>query len=184
MGRPPKPYAVIVGEGKSHRTKEELEARQKGEAALATGEPLKEKPETKSNLTAHKEFLRLKKLLSSIGKWDAIYENIINRYCMLYAECKDFEEKRERFHRDLWELEEDKEELIAEEEFSPSSYYRMKNQIQKNIIDLDKQVQGKRKMMMDIEKESVMTIASALRNIPKKEEKAENPLFGVLKGGS
>lgn len=177
MGRPPKPYAVIVNEGKSHRTKAELEARKNGEAAFATGEPLKEKPETRANVIAHKEFLRLKKLFSNIGKWDAIYENIINRYCLLYAECKDFEEKRERFYRDLWELEDDKEE------FSLSSYYRMKNQIQKNIIDLDKQVQAKRKMLMDIEKESIMTIASSLRNVPKKEEKTSNPLMEVLKGG-
>lgn len=177
MGRPPKPYAVIVNEGKSHRTKAELEARKNGEAAFATGEPLKEKPETRANVIAHKEFLRLKKLFSNIGKWDAIYENIINRYCLLYAECKDFEEKREQFYRDLWELEDDKEE------FSLSSYYRMKNQIQKNIIDLDKQVQAKRKMLMDIEKESIMTIASSLRNVPKKEEKTSNPLMEVLKGG-
>lgn len=183
MGRPPKPYAVIVNEGKSHRTKAELEARKNGEAAFATGEPLKEKPETRANVIAHKEFLRLKKLFSNIGKWDAIYENIINRYCLLYAECKDFEEKREQFYRDLWELEDDKEELVDKEEFSLSSYYRMKNQIQKNIIDLDKQVQAKRKMLMDIEKESIMTIASSLRNVPKKEEKTSNPLMEVLKGG-
>lgn len=183
MGRPPKPYAVIVNEGKSHRTKAELEARKNGEAAFATGEPLKEKTETRANVIAHKEFLRLKKLFSNIGKWDAIYENIINRYCLLYAECKDFEEKRERFYRDLWELEEDKGELIEKEEFSLSAYYRMKNQIQKNIIDLDKQVQAKRKMLMDIEKESIMTIASSLRNVPKKEEKPSNPLMEVLKGG-
>lgn len=181
MGRPPKPYAVIVNEGKSHRTKAELEARKNGEAAFATGEPLKEKPETKANVIAHKEFLRLKKLYTTIGKWDAIYENIINRYCLLYAECKEFEEKRERFYRDLWEMEEDKDAGGFGERIS--TYYGLKNKIQKNIIDLDKQVQAKRKMLMDIEKESIMTIASSLRNVPKKEESPSNPLMEVLKGG-
>ncbi len=181
MSRPPKPFSVISSEGKSHRTKAEMEAREKGEAAFATGETLKEKPETKENITAHKEFLRLKKLFMNIDKWDAIYENIINRYCMIYAECKDFEEKRERFYRDLWEMENDKNEGRFDERLT--TYYKLKNQIQKNILDLDKQVQAKRKMMMDIEKESIMTIAAALRSVPKKEEKAANPLLEALNGG-
>lgn len=181
MSRPPKPFSVISSERKSHRTKAEMEAREKGEAAFATGEALKEKPETKENITAHKEFLRLKKLFTNIGKWDAIYENIINRYCLLYAECKDFEEKRERFYKDLWEMENDKDEGCFNEKIS--TYYKLKNQIQENIINLDKQVQAKRKMMMDIEKESIMTIAAALRSVPKKEEKAENPLLEALKDG-
>lgn len=181
MGRPPKPYAVIQNEGKSHRTKAEMETRKKGEAAFATGEALKEKPETKKNMLAHKEFLRLKKLLSGIKKWDAIYENIINRYCLLYAECREFEEKRERFYQDLYEMEESKNEGLFGENIS--SYYVLKNKIQQNIINLDKQVQTKRKMMMDIEKENIMTIASALRNVPKKEEKEENPLWEALKNG-
>ena len=38
-------------------------------------------------------------------------------------------------------------------------------------------------MLMDIEKENIMTIASALRNVPKKEETPTNPLLEVLKGG-
>lgn len=182
MGRPSKPYAVLAQEKKSHRTKAEMDARKKGEAAFATGETLKEKPETRQNLTAHKEFLRLKKILMSINKWDAIYENVINRYCLLYAECFEFEGKREQFFRDLCSLDEEKEELI-DSGMSVSTFYKLKNQMQKNIIDLDKQIQAKRKMLMDIEKENIMTIASALRNVPKKEETPTNPLLEVLKGG-
>ena len=45
-GRPSKPVAVIRKEGKSHRTKAEMNAREKCEAALATGNPIKEKEET------------------------------------------------------------------------------------------------------------------------------------------
>ena len=51
------------------------------------------------------------------------------------------------------------------------------------MLSIDKQVQAKRKMLLDIEKENVMTIASALRCIPKKEDKdADNPLLKVLRG--
>jgi hypothetical protein len=43
--------------------------------------------------------------------------------------------------------------------------------MQKNIVGLDKQIMSKRNMMLAIEKENLMTIASALRSIPKKVEK-------------
>ena len=38
-------------------------------------------------------------------------------------------------------------------------------------------------MLLDIEKENIMTIASALRSIPKKDsDKVEDPLLKVLRG--
>jgi 5-bromo-4-chloroindolyl phosphate hydrolysis protein len=180
MPTPPKPFAVLKTEGKSHRTKKELKQREEGEKALATGVALKERPEVKANPVAHKEFLRLNKLLKNIEKNDAIYESIINRYCMLQAECRDFEEKREFFYKDLEELIDDKETFIDNEDLT--TYYKMKSDMQKNIINLDKQIQTKRKMLLDIEKENIMTIAAALRSIPKKVEKEENPLLKALNG--
>ncbi len=179
MPTPSKPFTVLKAEGKSHRTKAELKQRERGEEALATGVTLKERSEVKDNPVAHKEFLRINKLLKNIEKNDAIYESVINRYCMLQAECKDFEEKRESFYRDIQELAEDKDKLINE--ISLSTYYRMKNNMQKQIIALDKQVQAKRKMLLDIEKENVMTIAAALRSIPKEAKTEENPLLKVLR---
>ncbi len=183
MPTPSKPYSVLKAEGKSHRTKAELSQRKKAEAALSTGTALKERPDTKANPVAHKEFRRLDKLLKAIGKNDAIYEAIINRYCMLQAECKDFEEKQESFYRDLQELTEDKERLVDGEEMSLSAYYKEKNRMHQQIIALDRQVQSKRKMLLDIEKENIMTIASALRSIPKKTNEGEDPLLKVLRGG-
>ncbi len=181
MGRPAKPVAVLRAEGKSHRTKAEIEKRKKEEAAFATGVPLKEKAETKKNITAHKEFLRITKLFTEIGKCDALYENIINRYCMLYGECRDFEERRDSFYLDLIKLAESFDAGKWEER--EDAYFKLKCEMQKNIVNLDKQVQAKRKMMMDIEKENIMTVSSVLRNIPKTEEKDENPLLAILEGG-
>ena len=37
----------------------------------------------------------------------------------------------------------------------------------KQLLDVDRQIQAKRKMLFDIEKENAMTVASALRSIPK-----------------
>ncbi len=164
MGRPSKPYTVLEGEGKSHRTKTEMKAREKNEKATLSGEPLKEKAEVKRNLVAHKEFLRLKKVLTNVEKWDGIYENVINRYCLLYAECQTLTNEIETFHKKM-------------EDFGDIGiFYKVKE-------GLEKQLEKKRKMMMDIEKENIMTIASALRSIPKKEEPASNPLLEVLRGG-
>lgn len=164
MGRPSKPYAVLKNEGKSHRTKAELKAREKNEKATLSGEPLKEKEEVKRNLIAHKEFLRLKKVLTKVEKWDGIYENIINRYCLLYAECEELTAEIEGF-----KAQKDKIGDMV-------SYYKIK-------AGLEKQRQTKRQMLLVIEKENIMTIASALRSIPKKEEPASNPLLEVLRGG-
>lgn len=180
MPTPAKPCSVLEAEGKSHRTKAELEKRREGEAALATGKKLKERSEVQSNPIAHKEFLRLNKLLETIGKNDAIYEAVINRYCLLHAECSDFEKKRESFYHSIEELETDKERLLEAGEMSLQAYFKMKNNLQNTVISLDKQVQAKRKMMFDIERENIMTIAAALRSIPKKAEPEENILAKVL----
>ncbi len=181
MPTPTKPFTVLTNEKKSHRTKAELDQRKKGEEALSTGTALRERPEVRSNTVAHKEFLRLNKLLKGIEKNDAIYEPVINRYCMLQAECFDFEDKRESFYQDIQELTTDKEKLIDSEEISLSAYYKMKNNMQATIINLDKQVQAKRKMLLDIEKENIMTIAAALRSISKKVDQDENPLLKALR---
>lgn len=66
---------IIRMEGKSHRTKKELRQREQAEKALLTGIPLKERQEVKDNEIAHKEFLRLKKLLEKINKFDDMYVN-------------------------------------------------------------------------------------------------------------
>ena len=179
MARPAKPVAVLQAEGKSHRTKAELEKRKKEEAAFATGTPLKEKPETKKNLIAHKEFKRVTKLLTEIGKCDALYENIINRYCMLYAECRGYEEMRDGLLTDLMHL----QDAFKEGEVDFLAYLEKKSGITGSINAIDRQLQTKRKMLMDIEKENIMTVASVLRNIPKTEEPDENPLLIALRGG-
>lgn len=181
MARPSKPVLVLENEKKSHRTKAELQKRKEEEAKLLSGMEMKERREVRENKEAHKEFVRLKKLMKNIEKNDALYETVINRYAMLLAECMDFEEKRESFYKDLQELTKHMDEIVTET--SLSEYHKLKNTMQKNILDIDRQVQAKRKMLLEIEKENVMTIAASLRSIPKKDDKAEDPLLKILKGG-
>ena len=177
MPTPPKPFAVLKSEGKSHRTKKELKAREQGEEALATGISIKERKEVKNNPIAHREFLRINKLLKNIEKNDAIYEPVINRYCILQAECADFEKKREEIYNLISTLRETfysiVDELEPKERAKELRYFSSNMaELAGSLISLDKQLQSKRKMLLDIEKENIMTVAAALRSIPKKESKA------------
>lgn len=182
MPTPSKPVNVIRMEGKSHRTKHELRERERAEEQLLTGKILRETDEVKANPIAHKEFQRIKKLLKSIEKDDDLYGSVINRYCILQAECQDFAEKREKMYQNLLSLEEKYEHYESND--MVHVYYKTVAEMQKSLLNLDKQVQTKRKMLMDIEKENVMTIAASLRSIPKKTEKKKNPLLEALSGGS
>jgi predicted nuclease with TOPRIM domain len=187
MPTPTKPFIVLKNEKKSHRTKKELKQRQQGEEALATGTALKERPEVKANKIAHKEFLRLNKLLKGIEKNDAIYESVINRYCMLQAECAMFDEKREELYKLIYDLENEYNKITENMDPGDKSpfyleYSKNMAKLSTTMLNLDKQLQSKRKMLLDIEKENIMTIAAALRSIPKKPEKEENPLLKALNG--
>lgn len=189
MSRPPKPIAVIKSEGKSHRTIKEIEFREKAESSTLSGAILKERPEVKNNTVAHKEFLRLNKLLKSLEKNDAVYEPVINRYCLLQAECADIEEQKIYFYNLVKELKKSFKEVADEfedREFAATlliDHSRQMANMQNGIIKLDANLQTKRRMLFDIERENIMTIAAALRSIPKQEEKGEDPLLKVLRGG-
>lgn len=184
MSRPPKPFSVIQSEGRSHRTKAELELRRRGEEALLTGVPIRERPEVKSSQRAHAEFQKINKLLKKIEKNDALFEGVINRYCILVSECEEFEEKRERFYDRMKKLEAMEHRLIGDRAMTYSEFYKTLGNFQSQILSIDKQIQVKRRMLMDIEKENLMTIQSGLRSIPKKEDKGESdPLTAVLNGG-
>ena len=189
MPTPAKPFKVLTTENKSHRTKAELKMREEGEKALSTEIELKERKEVKQNKVAHKEFKRIEKLLKNIGKNDAIYESVINRYCLLQAECFDLEERREEFYKLIFDLKAEMTSVTDKMDYDEDiatyklEYAKAIAKITNSMMAIDKQIASKRKMLLDIEKENVMTIASALRSIPKKEDKAsENPLLKVLRG--
>ncbi len=170
---------IIRMEGKSHRTKKELRQREQAEKALLTGIPLKERQEVKDNEIAHKEFLRLKKLLEKINKFDDMYGAVINRYCILYAETKEFEEKRDQFYKQLCEFQNEKDDMLINRELTRKEYYGIEASMQKSLVSMDRQIQAKRRMLAEIEKENVMTIAASLRSVPKKPEKHTNMPYGV-----
>lgn len=189
MARPSKPYAVLTNEKKSHRTKRELLQRRDGEEALLSGVKIKEAPEVKENEYAHKEYRRIRKLLTAIQKEDELYGAVINRYCLITAEIKGLETDRAYYVEMLKEmrtdLHEQKEKLDNPVEYIDllADVGRSMAKITASINGIDRIIQQKRKMLLDIEKESVMTVSAALRTIPKKEEKSTNPLLEALSSG-
>lgn len=180
MGRSSK----VVSMTKGHRTKAEKAYREEQENALLTGEGIVESKAVSADPVAHVVFLRVRKLLRKIGKSDALYEQVINRYALLAAECADFERKREVFHERALALDRKfaEQDPSDEDSIKAVDYYRLSAQLQGQVVALDKQVQAKRRMLLDIEKECVMTISSALRAIPKTppDEAADDPLSQLI----
>ena len=180
MARPAKSLSVINFENRSHRTKKEKAIRERGEKSMLTDRPMKPRPQTMDNETAYGEFLRIEELYSAIGKNDAMYESSVNMYCVIYAESKELEDQKAHALAELAELEADKDRLLEEGGMYLAEYYQLKEKLKDNILRFDRSLMVKRKMLFDMDKEGGMTLASALRIIPKQAEKEENPLMEAL----
>ena len=158
MARPSKAAGVLESEGRSHRTKEELETRKAAEQAVLTGKRMREAPEVSRDKVAHTEWLRVRQLLEKAGKGDALYEAVINEYCLAKSDIARYMQLRDEIQ--LAEME-------AAERLKLS-------------LECDKMIEKYRKKRFDIEKENGMTIASSARSIPKKAAREENPLLKIL----
>ena len=185
MARPSKPASVIEAEKKSHRTKAELEIRKNGEEALLSKQKLQERKEVKSNSVAHNAFLRVVKLMRAIGKDDALYSSGINTYCLLYSEITELIEQIKLLDKTAEMLREAFEGLIdsGEKDIDEDKIIQFEKSFTRLIsqrLSISSTVDRKRKMMLEIDRENVMTISAALRTIPKTPEKKENPLLSAL----
>ena len=158
VARPSKAAGVLESEGRSHRTKEELETRKAAEQAALTGKRMREAPEVSRDTVAHAEWLRVRLLLEKAGKDDALYEAVINEYCLAKSDIARYMQLREEIQL---------QEMEAAERLKLS-------------LECDKMIEKYRKKRFDIEKENGMTIASSARSIPKKAAREENPLLKIL----
>lgn len=187
MARPSKPVSVLEAEKKSHRTKAELETRRKAESGLLSNKRLYERREVREDKTAHTEFQRVAKLMKAIGKDDALYSSGINTYCLLYAETVELHEQMKMLDTTAELLRQSFERLIDDPAGAPEpeeiiSFEKSFTRLVSQRLNISAMIDKKRKMMLDIDKENVMTISAALRSIPKQPEKKENPLLAALRG--
>lgn len=185
MPTPPKSVAILKAEGKSHRSKKELTDREKLEKSLLTGKAFKERAEVKSNGYAHSEFKRVAALFKAMGKNDALFESTINRYCLLQAECYELNERNVEYSKMLVELREQVKEALKEMPSADKANFTLQyskeiSKILAMMAKSDTQLQAKRKMCLDIEKENGMTVASALRTIPPRQDNKADALLEAL----
>lgn len=176
-GRPSKPVNVIKMEKKSHRTKKELALREKSEEKLVTGAKLKESPAVKSDPVAHKEFVRVRKLLKVMEKDDDLYHNQINTYCLLHSEITKLSEEADAQRKDIEELRQAKENFDDEKEF-----WDLLSKAKKRLDTIDLKIDRKRTHREKIDRENGLTITAALRTVPKKPEKSTSELKRALYG--
>lgn len=182
MARPKKAISTIDN-NVSRKTKAEIEIRKTAEESLLSKEKIFERDTVKKNPPAHKEFLRLKKLLEKINKADALYGAVLNRYCEIYGEIIAYEERRAELNLAVDKLKKEFDKLENVDYEKVYSFGKMLTQLISQVNKVDALVMQKRKMMFDIEKENCMTVSSALRTIPREPTKAvENPLLALLSG--
>jgi hypothetical protein len=188
MARPSKPVSVLMQEKKSHFTQKQFEQRMLIEKEIATGGKIVESTSVKSDPIAHKEFLRVCRILSKIDKNDSSYETVINRYCELLSECIKLKEQREYCLDTFKEIRSTFKLLAADNTLEERVEVLLEltkclGTLTDSMNKIDKVLDAKRSMCFTIEKENLFTIAGALRSIPKKLEEKEDPLLQALKGG-
>lgn len=177
MGRPSKTFAVISTEKKGHRTKAELERREKAEKSVLTGEKMRESARVKADEVAHRHWGRVRKLMAKIGRDDAMHERVINRYCLMLAEC-------ERLAGEVEEIEAKRawlKDATDEGEIDGKDGAALDLGYLTARVKIEAEIDKKRGMMLQIEKENLMTVASGLRAVPKKEPAEEaDPMDELL----
>lgn len=166
-GRPSKPVQLLKLEGKSHRTKAELEHREKAEKSLYTGTTFKESPAVKADPIAHREFLRLKKLYKTIQYVDGLDEQIINRYCLLISQEQALAKMTERMRQDIDEIDDVKDRL----------------RIYESIAGVTDKVMKTREMLLKLEDRMFLNPTARIKSVPKSppEEKKESPMAQFMK---
>lgn len=166
-----------------HRTKAEIAARREAEQDMLSGKRAFERESVKADPVAHAEYRRVTALMKAIGKDDALYSAIVNRYCELFAEVRRYQDEivrrrtlMDELHTRFEDSDPDSEDIVA----FAKAYDSMAGKVDK----MDGIIMQKRKMMFDIEKENGMTVAAALRAVPKDNaKKEENPLAAILGAG-
>lgn len=150
-----------------HFTKAEIESRKQSEAALTTAQNLQKSKAVKDNKIANRYFNRLITVLKDVQLNDGLFENVLNRYCLLLAEHEAARIDRERIERNLERLEE------REPDMEFADYLLQSKNLTDQLLSVDRILSKKRDQLLQIERENLLTIQGKLRAIPKKPEKKE-----------
>lgn len=177
-GRPPKQLTLVKG----HLTNAQKDARDKAEKALVTSYVMKPWAKTKQNETAMKQFKKIKKAFAKIGQDDICFESVLNRYCIIFAECDETEKTREAILAGMRDMLANKDEIVARSDVA--TFYTNLVEMAGKANDCDRTLAKKREMMLSIERENIMTVNAKLRAVPKKATEEEpDEMTKLLAGG-
>jgi len=150
-------------------TLKRIDERERNQAASFTGLRMKESPLVKSDPAAHAIWLRTVRKYRAIGKDDALFEAALNDYCLIRSELLQLTKHRGK----LGELADSLEDL------------REIQGVVRQIIEIDKQINAKRKSCRDIEDRYAMSVNATMRVVPPRSEKntedADDPMVAMLK---
>ena len=157
-GRPAKPVQLhLLNGNKRHLTKEEITERQKQEASLRSGtKGYKPSDQVKVDPVALAMFKKLKKLYKEIVFVEGLDENIINRYCQVYSENVALSGIRLKL-TELYAVSEIVEQLALADK----------------ILEVDKQIEKKRNMLLKIEDRLFLNPTARIKNVPPKQKPQE-----------
>lgn len=160
MGRNAIPIGLhLATEGGKHLTQEEINARKNQEAALRSGnKKFHPSKRVMDNDVAFRMFKKLRKLYKDIEYVEGLDENVINRYCLLYAESDALEELIDKMTNDLDECTEVEQRLNLYESLS-----RAENSLAK-IAD----------RLLKLEDRLFLNPTARVKNVPRPKEKPKN----------
>ena len=165
MGRNAKPVELLLMEGKSRKSKAELERRRENEIKL-TNNKLVANPQVKRDKRALKEFKNLKKLYEDILFIGALDSYLVNQYCLSVSELDDFVSLLHSYR------EKARDENLEDDE---------RTKLLEKILTIDMEIRLKRTEIMKMGDRLYLNPVSRTKNLPKKqEEKADENayLFG------
>ena len=164
MGRNAKPVDLLVIEGKSHLTKEQIQKRKAAEIKL-NGRKIVADDAVMSDQRALKEFNFLKKMYKDLDFVGTLDSHIINQYCMAVSELDDL----------VFAMSQ------AREKMRNAGTVTTRKKYMNQVLELDTEVRLKRAEMLKLSDRLYLNPVARTKNLPKKQDKKEaDPNAGMF----
>lgn len=162
----------------SHTSKRDKAEQEERAVAMITGSKIKEHKQVADNPAAHKEYVRLMKIMRKINKDDSLYEAQVNRMAELAGEIEELRSQREKVQKNIKKVEKQMDK-------GEGDFEKLNNTIikyQKTYIDLDKQIMKKREMLNKLETTNCFTVSTSNRTVNTKLPEDIDPVAAALLG--
>lgn len=157
MGRNAKPTDLLLVEGKTHLTKEQI-AKRKSQEIKLKNQNIRADPMVLEDKRALKEFKNLKKLYEEIDFIGTLDSHIINQYCLSVSELDDL----------TYVLGATRKDMRSEDPLA-------KKEAIGNFLALDTEIRLKRSEIVKLSDRLYLNPVARTKNLPKREPAAPPP---------